>query len=152
MAAHNVTLPGKPGYGMKLFGLFEALVEGKIVQPTFITGYPLEVSPLAKQDPTNPSLTSRAELFIVGMEFANLFTELNDPIDQANRFKQQAAARTAGDDEAHYFDADFVKALEYGLPPTVGVGIGIDRLIMLVTNTSTIKDVILFPTLKLAKP
>lgn len=152
MKKHNVTLPGKPGYGMKLFGLFEELVEGKIVQPIFITGYPLEVSPLAKKDPNNPELTARAELFIVGMEFANLFTELNDPIDQAQRFQQQASARTAGDDEAHYFDADFVKALEYGLPPTVGVGIGIDRLIMLITNTSTIKDVILFPTLKIAKP
>ncbi|MBM3886941.1 lysine--tRNA ligase [Candidatus Dependentiae bacterium] len=151
MKRHNITLPGKPGYGMKLFGLFEELVESKIVQPTFITGYPLEVSPLAKKDPKNPELTARAELFIVGMEFANLFTELNDPIDQAQRFQQQANARSAGDDEAHYFDADFVKALEYGLPPTVGVGIGIDRLIMLLTNTSTIKDVILFPTLKIAK-
>lgn len=145
---HDVTLPGKPGYGMKLFGLFEELVESKIVQPTFITGYPLEVSPLAKKDPLNPSLTARAELFIVGMEFANLFTELNDPIDQAERFKQQVNARTAGDAEAHHYDAEFVRALEYGLPPTVGVGIGIDRLIMLLTNTATIKDVILFPTLK----
>jgi lysyl-tRNA synthetase, class II len=151
MQKHNVTLPGKPGYGMKLFGLFEELVEGKIVQPTFITGYPLEVSPLAKKDPLNPMLTARAELFVVGMEFANLFTELNDPIDQANRFKQQVSARTAGDAEAHHYDAEFVKALEYGLPPTVGVGIGIDRLIMLITNTATIKDVILFPTLKNAK-
>lgn len=151
MKKHNVTLPGNPGHGMKLFGLFEALVESNIVQPTFITGYPLEVSPLAKKDPHNPHLTARAELFIVGMEFSNLFTELNDPIDQAERFKQQAAARTAGDAEAHYYDADFVKALEFGLPPTVGVGIGIDRLIMLLTNTASIKDVILFPTLKIAK-
>ena len=151
MKKHGVTLPGKPGHGMKLFGLFEELVESKIVQPTFITGYPLEVSPLAKRDPNNPEVTARAELFIVGMEFANLFTELNDPIDQAERFKQQAGARTAGDAEAHHYDADFIKALEFGLPPTVGVGIGIDRLIMLLTNTSTIKDVILFPTLKMAK-
>ena len=151
MQKHHISLPGKPGLGMKLFGLFEELVEAKIVQPTFITGYPIEVSPLAKRDPKNPDVTARAELFIVGMEFANLFTELNDPIDQAERFKQQAAARTAGDDEAHYYDTDFVKALEFGLPPTVGVGIGIDRLIMLLTNTSSIKDVILFPTLKMAK-
>lgn len=148
---HGVQLAGKPGYGMKLFALFEALVEGKIVDPTFITGYPLEVSPLAKKDPHNPELTARAELFIVGMEFANLFTELNDPIDQAARFKQQAQAREAGDHEAHFYDADFVHALEYGLPPTVGVGIGIDRLVMLLTNTGSIKDVILFPTLKIAK-
>ncbi len=146
---HGVVMAGKPGYGMKLFALFEHLVESKIIQPTFITGYPLEVSPLAKKDEHNPSLTARAELFIVGMEFANLFTELNDPIDQAERFKQQASARDAGDHEAHYYDADFVRALEYGLPPTVGVGIGIDRLIMLLTNTASIKDVILFPTLKL---
>lgn len=151
MKQHNVTLPGNPGYGMKLFGLFEELVEAKIVQPTFITGYPLEVSPLAKKDPKNPDLTARAELFIVGMEFANLFTELNDPIDQAARFKQQAGARDSGDHEAHHYDADFIRALEYGLPPTVGVGIGIDRLVMLLTNTGSIKDVILFPTLKVAK-
>ncbi len=148
---HNVKLPGSPGYGMKLFGLFEELVEQKIVQPTFITGYPLEVSPLAKRDEKNPELTARAELFIVGMEFSNLFTELNDPIDQAARFHDQVAARTAGNDEAHFYDADFVKALEYGMPPTVGVGIGIDRLVMLLTNTATIKDVILFPTLKIVK-
>jgi lysyl-tRNA synthetase class 2 len=151
MTKHNVKLPGNPGYGMKLFGLFEELVEAKIVQPTFITGYPLEVSPLAKKDPKNPELTARAELFIVGMEFANLFTELNDPIDQAERFKQQAGARASGDAEAHHYDADFIKALEYGMPPTVGVGIGIDRLVMLLTDTGSIKDVILFPTLKVAK-
>lgn len=147
---HQVVLPGKPERGMKLFGLFEACVEKKIVQPTFITGYPVEVSPLAQRDEQNPEVTARAELFIVGMEFANLFSELNDPFDQAERFKQQAQAKAAGDEEAHTYDADFVRALEYGMPPTVGVGIGIDRLTMLLTNTSSIKDVILFPTLKRA--
>ncbi len=145
---HNVTLPPGAGYGMKLFALFEALVEGNIVQPTFITGYPIEVSPLAKREQENPELTARAELFINGMEFANLFTELNDPFDQAERFKAQAKAKAAGDEEAHVYDAEFVRALEYGLPPTVGCGIGIDRLTMLLTDTTTIKDVILFPTLK----
>lgn len=145
---HNVTIAGNPGHGMKLFALFEHFVEANIVQPTFITGYPLEVSPLAKKDEHNPEITARAELFIVGMEFSNLFTELNDPIDQAERFRQQVSARDAGDHEAHHYDADFVHALEYGLPPTVGVGIGIDRLVMLLTNTASIKDVILFPTLK----
>ena len=144
------TSPGA-GYGLKLFMLFEELVEGKIIQPTFIVGYPLEVSPLAKRDENNQNIAARAELFACGMEVANLFTELNDPIDQANRFKQQVNARAAGDDEAHYYDADYVHALEYGLPPTVGCGIGIDRLVMLLTNTTSIKDVILFPTLKPVK-
>ena len=136
------------GYGAKLFALFEHCVEAKIVQPTFITGYPIEVSPLAKRDEKNPDQAARFELFICGMEFANGFTELNDPFDQAERFKQQVNARDAGDQEAHHYDADYIKALEYGLPPTVGVGIGIDRLVMLLTNTQSIKDVILFPTLK----
>lgn len=145
---HNIAIQPGSGHGMKLFVLFEALVESKIVQPTFITGQPLEVSPLAKKDEENPDATARAELFINGMEFANLYTELNDPIDQAERFKKQAQAKAAGDDEAHAYDADFVRALEYGLPPTVGVGIGIDRLAMLLTNTTSIKDIILFPTLK----
>jgi lysyl-tRNA synthetase class 2 len=148
---HNIVIPPGAGYGIKLFALFEALVEGKIVQPTFIIGHPLEVSPLAKRDEDNPNLTARAELFINGMEFANLYTELNDPIDQAERFKAQAQAKAAGDEEAHAYDAEFVKALEYGLPPTVGCGIGIDRLVMLLTDTTSIKDVILFPTLKPVK-
>jgi lysyl-tRNA synthetase, class II len=148
---HGVTVPSKPEYGVKLFALFEELVESKIVQPTFIIGYPVEVSPLAKRDESNPEITARFELFCVGMELANGFTELNDPIDQANRFRMQVEARDAGDDEAHYYDADYVRALEYALPPTVGVGIGIDRLVMLLTDTNSIKDVILFPTLKIAK-
>jgi len=149
LAKYDAQVHTGAGHGAKLFALFEACVEQKIVQPTFIVGYPLEVSPLAKRDPNNPELAARFELFICGMEFANGFTELNDPFDQAERFKAQAAARAGGNDEAHYYDADFIRALEYGLPPTVGVGIGIDRLVMLLTDTATIKDVILFPTLKL---
>jgi lysyl-tRNA synthetase class 2 len=146
---HEIELHAAAGHGAKLFALFEACVEQKIVQPTFIVGYPIEVSPLAKRDPNNPDLAARFELFICGMEFANGFTELNDPFDQAERFKGQATARSHGDDEAHFYDADYIKALEFGLPPTVGVGIGIDRLVMLLTDTATIKDVILFPTLKM---
>ena len=108
----------------------------------------LKFQPLAKRDPNNPEIAARFELFVAGMELSNGFTELNDPIDQASRFKKQVEARDAGDEEAHYFDYDYVRALEYGLPPTVGVGIGIDRLVMLLTNTTSIKDVILFPTMK----
>ncbi|QQR49096.1 lysine--tRNA ligase [bacterium] len=146
----NVHVPGKPNYGMKIFGLFEECVEAKIVQPTFIISYPLEVSPLAKRDPQDPTIAARFELFAMSMELSNGFTELNDPFDQAERFRAQVQARTDGDSEAHHYDADFIKALEYGLPPTVGVGIGIDRLVMLLTNTNSIKDVILFPTMKKA--
>lgn len=145
---HKVEIKGTPSYGVKLFALFEACVESKIIQPTFITDYPIEVSPLSKRDPQNPDVAARFELFVVGMELSNGFTELNDPFDQASRFQAQVDAREAGDDEAHYFDADYIRALEYGLPPTVGVGIGIDRLVMILTNTSSIKDVILFPTMK----
>ena len=136
------------GYGAKLFALFEQAVESKIVQPTFIIGYPVEVSPLAKRDEKNPEITARFELFVAGMELANGFTELNDPFDQAERFRKQVEAKKAGDEEAQDYDHDYIKALEYGLPPTVGVGMGIDRLAMLLTDTSSIKDVILFPTMK----
>lgn len=135
-------------YGEKIYALFEALVEKKLIQPTFITEYPVEVSPLAKRDATNPAITARFELFAGGIELGNGFNELNDPFDQADRFKQQVAAHVAGDEEAHRYDKDYIHALEYGLPPTVGVGIGIDRLTMFLTNTSSIKEVILFPTLK----
>ncbi len=148
---YGIELHASAGYGVKLFALFEHLVESKIVQPTFIVGYPIEVSPLAKRDETDPETAARFELFICGMEFANGFSELNDPFDQAERFKGQSQARESGDAEAHHYDADYIKALEYGLPPTVGVGIGIDRLVMLLTNTTSIKDVILFPTLKQSK-
>jgi lysyl-tRNA synthetase class 2 len=135
-------------WGEKLLVLFEELVEKQLIQPTFVTDYPIEVSPLSKRDAQNSAIAARFELFIAGMEISNGFNELNDPFDQAARFQEQAQARTSGDDEAHYYDADFVLALEHGLPPTVGAGIGIDRLTMLLTNTTSIKDVILFPTLK----
>jgi lysyl-tRNA synthetase class 2 len=138
----------KASYGEKLFFLFETSVESKIVQPTFIIGYPVEVSPLAKRDPKNKNIAARFELFVAGMELANGFTELNDPFDQAERFIQQVKNKAEGDEEAHAYDADYIRALEYGLPPTVGVGLGIDRLTMLLTNTTSIKDVILFPTMK----
>jgi len=146
---HKVKLANKnASFGEKVFALFEELVESKLIQPTFITEFPIEVSPLAKRDPGNPLIAARFELFIAGMEISNGFNELNDPFDQAERFHQQLQAHAAGDEEAHQYDADYIKALEYALPPTVGVGIGIDRLVMLATNTTTIKDVILFPTLK----
>ncbi len=132
----------------KIYLLFEETVESQLIQPTFITGFPIEVSPLSKRDVDNPNLAARAELFVAGLELSNLFNELNDPFDQADRFHEQVKAKDAGDDEAHQYDADFVLALEHGLPPTVGVGIGIDRLVMLLTGSTSIKDVILFPTLK----
>lgn len=134
--------------GQKIFALFEKIVEPQLFQPTYITEFPIEISPLAKRDAQNPNFAARFELFIGGMEIANSFNELNDPFDQAERFKEQLKAHAAGDAEAHHYDADYILALEYGLPPTVGVGIGIDRLTMLATNTTSIKDVILFPTLK----
>jgi lysyl-tRNA synthetase class 2 len=136
------------GWGEKLYALFEHGVESQLHNPTFITEFPLAVSPLSKKNEQNPELTDRFELFVAGMELANGFNELNDPDDQAQRFKDQVDARASGDAEAHHYDADFIKALEYGLPPTVGAGIGIDRLTMLLTNTTSIKDVILFPTLR----
>ena len=132
----------------KIYLLFEETVESTLIQPTFIIDFPIEVSPLAKRSADDDSLAARAELFIAGMEIANLFNELNDPFDQANRFHQQMESHAAGDEEAHQYDADFILALEHGLPPTVGFGIGIDRLIMLLTGSTSIKDIILFPTLK----
>src|ERR1700722_5349474 len=137
-----------PTWGHLLYTLFEKLVEPTLWEPTFITDFPSVVSPLAKRKPSNPELTDRFELFIGGMEIANGFNELNDPDDQAARFKEQAVARASGDVEAHHYDADYIRALEYALPPTVGAGIGIDRLAMLMTDAHSIKDVILFPTLK----
>jgi lysyl-tRNA synthetase, class II len=145
---YGIELSSVAGYGAKINALFEECVEDKIVQPTFIIGYPIEVSPLAKRDEEDKNVAARFELFVAGMELANGFTELNDPFDQADRFKSQVEARGAGDDEAHHYDAEYVRALEYALPPAVGVGIGIDRLTMLLTNTTSIKDVILFPTMK----
>jgi lysyl-tRNA synthetase class 2 len=128
--------------------LFDVLVEPKLIQPTFITGYPVEVSPLSRRSDISPELTDRFELFIAGHEIANGFSELNDPNDQKERFLQQVAAREAGDKEAHYMDKDYIEALEYGMPPTAGEGIGIDRLTMLFADSASIREVILFPHMK----
>ena len=146
---YNITLANtKSSLGEKVFALFEELVESQLVQPTFIIDYPIEVSPLSKRDSQNPTIAARFELFIGGMEISNGFNELNDPFDQEERFRQQLEAHRAGDEEAHQFDADYVLALEYALAPTVGVGIGIDRFAMLLTNTTSIKDIILFQMLR----
>ena len=136
------------GKGKLISEIFEAVAEEKLVQPTFVCDHPLEISPLAKKKADNPELTERFELFICGHEYANAFNELNDPVDQAERFRAQVEAKDMGDDEAMGFDADYIRALEYGMPPAGGVGVGIDRLTMLLTDSATIRDVLLFPHMK----
>jgi lysyl-tRNA synthetase class 2 len=134
--------------GKLLAELFESVAEEKLIQPTFITDFPVEVSPLSKQRKDDPRYVERFELYVGGMEIANAFSELNDPDEQARRFAQQLAERERGDDEAHQVDDDYVRALEYGMPPTAGEGIGIDRLAMILTDSPTIRDVILFPLMR----
>ncbi|QMT40508.1 lysine--tRNA ligase [Neisseria shayeganii] len=145
---HGESLPPSPGIGSLQLALFEGCAESKLWQPTFIIDYPVEVSPLARASDTQPGLTERFELFVVGRELANGYSELNDPEDQAARFKAQVAQKDAGDDEAMHYDADYIRAMEYGLPPTGGCGIGIDRLVMLLTDAQTIRDVVLFPQMR----
>ncbi len=145
---NNIKITKQDQHGKILTKLFDVLVEPKLIQPTFITGYPVEVSPLSRKSDENPELTDRFELFIAGKEIANGFSEINDPADQYERFLGQAAKRTAGDEEAHVMDNDYVEALEYGMPPTAGEGIGIDRLVMLLTDSPSIREVILFPHMK----
>ena len=145
---HHLTVEPKHGKGDILSMLFEEYCEDKLVQPTFIISHPIEISPLAKKDPENPALTQRFELFMNGWEMANAFSELNDPIDQRERFENQMRLRAMGDAEASEMDEDFLTALEYGMPPTGGCGIGVDRLVMMLTNSPSIRDVLLFPTMK----
>lgn len=136
------------GFGKLLAEIFDEVVEPQLWQPTFITEYPTEISPLSRKNDENPEVVDRFELFIVGRELANAFSELNDPLDQKERFVRQLAEKEAGDEEAHAMDEDYLRALEYGLPPTAGEGIGIDRLVMLLANSASIRDVILFPQLR----
>lgn len=145
---HKLEIPAGAGVGRLIAILFEHFVEHKLIQPTFVTDLPKEISPLAKAIPDNPMLADRFELFIGGYEFANAFSELNDPVDQRTRLEAQAALRALGDDEANVVDEDFLEALEYGMPPMGGLGIGIDRLVMLLTENDSIKEVILFPQMK----
>jgi lysyl-tRNA synthetase class 2 len=145
-AAEGTKLPSTMGKWWEL--MFDIYVEDHLINPTFVTGFPTEISPLSRRNDADPSRVDRFELVINGWEIANGFSELNDPVDQAGRFAAQVKARDAGDDEGMYFDSDYIDALTCGMPPTAGQGIGIDRLVMLLTNSASIRDVILFPTMR----
>lgn len=146
--AKGLDLPGDTSWGKALYEVFDRFVEEKLVGPIFIYDYPVEVSPLAKRKPSDPRLTERFEFFVCASEGGNAFSELNDPIDQRSRFEQQMIAKAKGDEEAQPYDEDFCNALEYGMPPTGGEGIGIDRMVMVLTNSASIRDVLLFPTMR----
>ncbi|NOQ77245.1 MAG: lysine--tRNA ligase, partial [Methylococcaceae bacterium] len=148
--AGNLGIPVKEGYGLGKvqIEIFEKTVEARLMHPTFITAYPVEVSPLARRNDDNPHVTDRFEFFVGGREIANGFTELNDSEDQAERFLKQVQEKEEGDDEAMHYDADYITALEHGMPPTAGEGIGIDRLVMLFTDSPSIRDVLLFPQMR----
>lgn len=148
LKANNLEAKANLNLGQLQGELFDEFVEAKLINPTFITQYPVEISPLARRNDENQALTDRFELFIAGKEIANAFSELNDPLDQLQRFEEQMAAKDSGDDEAHEMDEDFVNALSYGMAPTAGQGIGIDRLVMMLTNQHSIRDVLLFPAMK----
>jgi lysyl-tRNA synthetase class 2 len=136
------------GAGKLQMEIFEKTVEGRLLDPTFVYAYPTEVSPLSRSNDQDPFITDRFELFVAGRELANGFSELNDPEEQAARFRSQAARKAEGDEEAMYFDADYIRALEYGMPPAAGLGVGIDRLVMFFTDRASIRDVLLFPHLR----
>jgi lysyl-tRNA synthetase class 2 len=144
----GLAVTGEESLGKAIMAIFEGCVEEHLVQPTFVTQYPLEVSPLSRKNAADPSVTDRFELYICGREIANAFSELNDPEDQYQRFLMQIEEKAAGDEEAHEMDEDYVKALEYGMPPTAGEGIGVDRLVMIFTDSPSIRDVILFPHMR----